>query len=62
MATKRICDRCGAEITDVSHFAGLSTYQYEGRLTHEMCCSCAMHLARWMDGKEKMVGEVEDDG
>ena len=54
MATKKICDRCGAEIT------GLSTYQYEGKLTYELCCSCAYHLGRWLDGKEQMVGERGD--
>ena len=61
MATKKFCDRCGKEITGASHFAGMSTYQYEGCLPWELCESCAMHLVRWFKGKEKMVGEVEDD-
>ncbi len=59
MATKKICDRCGAEINPAegSVYAGMSNYQYEGRLTYELCCSCAYHLGRWLDGKEKMEGE-----
>ncbi len=62
MATKKVCDRCGAEIKDISHFAGLSTYRYEGSLPVELCESCAYHLAGWLKGKEKMVGEVQNDG
>ena len=62
MATKKICDRCGAEITGISDFAGLSTYRHEGELQHELCEECAYLLGRWLDGKEKMVGEVENDG
>lgn len=61
MASKRVCDRCGSEIKNISHFADLSTYRYEGQLKHELCEVCAYHLGRWLDGKEKMVGEVNSD-
>lgn len=59
MATKKICDRCGAEINpaDGAFYAGMSTHRFEGKLTHELCCSCAYHLGRWLDGKEQMEGE-----
>ena len=59
MATKKICDRCGAEInpTDSVTYAGMSRFRHEGTLTHELCCSCAYHLGRWLDGKEQMEGE-----
>ena len=61
MATKRLCDRCGGEIkpADSVTYAGMSTYKYEGKLTHELCPSCAYHLGRWLDGKEEMV-EVQN--
>jgi hypothetical protein len=64
MATKRICDRCGAEIelAEGSVYAGMSNYRYEGRMTYELCPSCAFHLGRWLDNKEKMVGEAERGG
>ena len=62
MATKKICDRCGAEIKGIPNFAYLSTYRYEGELKHELCEVCAYYLARWLKGKEKMVGEVKNDG
>ena len=61
MATKNFCDRCGKEIKDISHFAGLSTYRYEGSLPVELCAVCAFSLDRWLRGKEKMVGEVKND-
>ena len=62
MATKNFCDRCGAEIKGASYFTTVSTYRYEGSLPVELCDSCACLLAGWLRGKEKMVGEVQNDG
>ena len=64
MATRRFCDRCGAEINPAegSIYAGMSNFRYEGRLTYELCVSCAHRLEKWLNGDEKMVGEVERDG
>ena len=62
MAAKKFCDRCGAEIKGISHFAAVSTYRYEGSLPHELCEVCAYHLGRGLDGKEKRGGEVGNDG
>lgn len=64
MATKKICDRCGAEINPISSitYAGIGQRSYDFDKQYELCCSCSMHLGRWLDGKEKMVGEEQNDG
>lgn len=64
MATKRVCDRCGAEINpaDGSVYAGMSNFRYEGRMTYELCGKCAYHLGRWLDGKDIILGEKGGDG
>lgn len=53
MATKKTCDRCGKEIKygEVSHFAGLSLFRYEGKLPHELCEECTSKLREWLHGK-----------
>ena len=63
MAMKKLCDRCGKEIKygEVSHFAGVSLFRYEGKLPHELCEECYTQLVRWLSGKAKIV-EVENDG
>lgn len=50
MATKRVCDRCGAEINPTSS----ATYVNVRRAFHEkshdieLCCSCAMQIEEWL--------------
>ena len=56
MATKRVCDRCGAEINpsiSVTYAGmrriktGVNTEEYE------LCVSCAHKLQKWFNGEEK---------
>ena len=58
MATKRVCDRCGKPIKygEVSHFAGLSLFRYEGKLPHELCEECTTELREWLHGKNGKKG------
>lgn len=55
MATKRICDRCGSVIPyeATRHYAGLSPYRYEGKMSHELCGKCAATLRNWLYNKPK---------
>jgi len=56
MATKRICDRCGAEINPFNAvtYAGMRKMKNDiVDKEYELCCSCAYHLRRWLEGVEK---------
>lgn len=61
MATKRVCDRCGAEINPTSS----ATYVNIRRAFHEkspdieLCCSCAMQIKEWLKSR---VEEGKKDG
>lgn len=52
---KIICDRCGAEIPRDAerHFAGMSRFRYEGKMSHELCGNCAATLLSWLYNKPK---------
>lgn len=59
MATKKICDRCGAEINPLSSgkkliltgVHGLSISRFgEEDSNADLCVSCAFHLRKWLDG------------
>ena len=66
MATKRICDRCGAEINPMSSvtYAGMRRFKsvtYAGMRRfkmevcdndYELCVSCAHKLRAWLSGEE----------
>lgn len=55
MATKLICDRCGAEINPKSSvtYAGMRRNKMNGNETdYELCVSCAHKLRAWLSGKE----------
>lgn len=55
MATKLICDRCGAEINPKSSvtYAGIRRHKTNGNETdYELCVSCAHKLCAWLSGKE----------
>ena len=55
MATKLICDRCGAEINPNSSvtYAGMRRRKMNGNETdYELCVSCAHKLRAWLSGKE----------
>lgn len=59
MATKLICDRCGAEINLKSSvtYAGMRRLKMEiYDYNYELCVSCAHELRAWLSGKES-----EDD-
>ena len=64
MATKKVCDRCGAEINpaDSVTYVDMNKGRFVvGNTVQELCCSCAYHLGRWLDGKEWMEGERRDN-
>lgn len=55
MATKLICDRCGAEINPMSSVtrAGMWRHKMNGNETYcDLCVSCAHKLRAWLSGKE----------
>ena len=50
MATKRVCDRCGAEINPTSSatYANVRSAFHEKSPDIELCCSCAMQIKKWL--------------
>lgn len=50
MATKRICDRCGAEINPTSSatYVNVRSAFHEKSHDIELCCSCAMQIKEWL--------------
>lgn len=55
MATKLICDRCGAEINPKSSvtYAGVRTRKsYTNDNDYELCVSCAHELREWFKGEK----------
>lgn len=58
MATKLICDRCGAEINPNSSvtYAGMRRLKMEISDDYELCVSCAHKLRAWLSGEENDNG------
>lgn len=55
MATKRICDRCGAEINPPSSvtYAGIQRIKNDiNDNIYELCVSCAVKLKEWFRGED----------
>ena len=55
MATKRVCDRCGAEISPFNSvtYAGMRRVKNDiNDNDYEMCVSCAHELREWFTGEE----------
>lgn len=62
MATKRICDRCGAEINPPSSvtYAGMRRIKAGvNSVDYELCVSCANKLRKWFNGEEENNGEKD---
>lgn len=54
MATKRICDRCGAEINPPNSvtYAGIRRIKNDiNDKDYELCVSCAINLKEWLRGE-----------
>lgn len=65
MATKLICDRCGAEINPKSSvtYAGMRRLKMDiNDNDYELCVSCAHKLRKWFAGEEgeEMDGKGEE--
>ena len=59
MATKLICDRCGAEINPKCSviYAGMRRHNMSRNETdYDLCVSCAHKLRAWLSGKENDNG------
>lgn len=59
MATKLICDRCGAEINPRNSvtYAGMRRNKMcENENDYDLCVSCAHKLRAWLGGKENDNG------
>lgn len=59
VATKLICDRCGAEINPKGSvtYAGTRRHKASGNETdYDLCVSCAHKLRAWLSGKENGNG------
>lgn len=71
MATKRVCDRCGAEISPYNSvtYAGMRRVKNDiNDNDYELCVSCAHKLRKWFNGEEndpncgaKMDGGVDNE-
>ena len=61
MATKRVCDRCGAEINPKSSatYVNVRSAFFEESPDIELCCSCAMQIKEWLKSR---VEEGKKDG
>lgn len=58
MATKRVCDRCGAEINPFNSvtYAGMRRVKNDiNDNDYELCVSCANKLRKWFNGEENDV-------
>jgi hypothetical protein len=59
MATKRVCDRCGAEIIPFNSvtYAGMRRIKNDiNDNDYELCVSCAHKLRKWFTGEENDNG------
>jgi hypothetical protein len=57
MATKRVCDRCGAEINPYNSVTYAGMRQVKNDINdndYELCVSCAHKLRKWFNGEEKL--------
>ena len=66
MATKRVCDRCGAEINPYNSvtYAGMRRIKNDiNDNDYELCVSCAHKLRKWFNGEENDNGKwiIHDD-
>ena len=55
MATKLVCDRCGAEINPMSSMTYVRMQQLKMDVNdndYELCVSCAHKLRTWLSGEE----------
>lgn len=55
MATKRVCDRCGAEINPSFSvtYVGIRLFKTDvNNEDYELCVSCAHELRKWFDGEK----------
>ena len=62
VATKLICDRCGAEINPMSSvtYAGIRRLKMEVyNNDYELCVSCAHKLRAWLSGEENDYGKTD---
>lgn len=59
MATKRVCDRCGAEISPFNSatYAGMRRVKNDiNDNDYELCVLCAHKLRKWFNGEENDNG------
>ena len=59
MATKKVCDRCGAEINPYNSvtYAGMRRIKADANTEeYELCVSCAYKLRKWFNGEENGNG------
>ena len=59
MATKRVCDRCGAEINPPYSVTYVGMRQVKNDINgndYELCVSCAYKLRKWFAGEENDNG------
>lgn len=55
MATKRVCDRCGAEINPANSVTYACIRRIKNDINdkdYELCVSCAMNLKKWLRGED----------
>ena len=65
MATKTVCDRCGAEINPISSavYCTVSKYRHDEHATPtELCCSCGLWLRRYLDGEAMVLRQEGGNG
>lgn len=63
MATKSVCDRCGAEINPSNSVTYAGMRRVKSAISgndYELCVSCAHELRKWFDGEEKVNRDNSD--
>lgn len=65
MATKRVCDRCGAEINPYNSVAYAGMRRVKNDINdndYELCVSCAQELWKWFSAPRKEAEEALKEG
>lgn len=65
MATKRVCDRCGAEINPYNSVTYAGMRQIKNDINdndYELCVSCAHELRKWFSAPRKEAEEALKEG
>lgn len=64
MATKRVCDRCGMDISPFNSVTYVGMRNHKNDINdqdYELCCSCAMWLRKYLAGEAMVLRQKGGD-